>query len=319
MIVKFLVLALVLISLSSSIVSIKVGNSPSFVLCNSGYIYVTNYNSSTVSVINPSNNDVVSTISVGAKPIDMINVGKKIYVSLTGCNKIDVIEDGKVINTINLPSIPYYMAYDCKDNEVFVLEPGIESIAIIENCTVVRTMNLGYSPYAIAFDPKDCLLYIGSCSNVYVYNTNLKLNKTCNVGGEIAYINFCRRNIFITSWKTNELIIINSHGTFRFSAGIDPYDAIYVGEYIYVSDIGSGSILVLTTSGKVVDNISVGGRPSIMMYKDGYIYIVNSLSNTVFVISQVTPPSRYCLYYLIAGGIAVIAIVGYFILKREIK
>lgn len=320
---SFLVLFM-LIFVSSSIVSIEVGNAPSFILCNSGYIYVTNYNSSTVSIINPSNNEVISTIAVGSQPISMVSAGNKIYVALAGCDKIVVLENNKIIRSINLTSSPCYMAYDPKDQELFVIEPEINSLGIIKNCSLIKTINLDYQPDAIAFDPKNCLLYIGGGCNgvVYVYNTEGKLNTTYYIGGRVVYVNYCNGNIFVTSWINNELTIINSSGVFHFSAGLGPYDAIYDPSdgYIYVSDVATGSILVLSLSGSVIHNISVGGRPSILMYKNGNIYVVNSLSNNVIIIPQVPPPPPpYCLYYLIAGGIGILVIVGYFVIKKEIR
>lgn len=324
--ISIIILLIFLIISAFPFNAIKVGNEPICILCNSGYIYVLNYNSSTISVINPSNNVVISTINVSFKPISMVSAGDKIYVASSGCNKMDVIENGKLLKTINLTSTPYYVAYDCKTKELIVTEPVLESIIILKNCNIIGNISLNYPPSVIAFDPINCLLYVGSAFNrtIYVYNMNGNLITSYYIGGQVVNIKYCHGEIFVTSWGNNELTIINSSSSnvFHYYAGLKPYDAIYDPSdgYIYVTDFGTGSILVLCPNGNVVQNITIGGKPSNLIYRDGYIYVVDPSFNEVIVIPQVPRPSPpYCLYYLIAGGVVALVIIGYFVIKREMS
>ncbi|ARM76619.1 hypothetical protein [Acidianus manzaensis] len=320
---KFLFLVVLAVSL------IPVGNSPSGIVYHH-YVYVANYNSSTVSVIDPSTDSVVSNIHVGEKPIDAVCANGYVFVSDSGSDQVSVIKGESVIKSINLTSSPYSLAYDNKTNEVFVTEPDTYSIVVINvnNLSIVRSFSLSFSPGAIVYDYLSNELYVaqlplGKIGNVYVLNpSNGNVVNSYSIGGYPANLGCFDGNVFVASWYNNKVFIINSSGVYNFDGGLAPFGIVYDPNdgYLYVSDIGTNSVLVMTTSGKVVDNISVGDRPSYMVYADGKIFVSTTLSNAVYVIPQVSPPSLpISLYLLIGGSIAILVIVGFIAVRVQLR
>lgn len=310
-------------------ISIQVGNAPSAIIFHE-YIYVANYNSSTVSVIDPSTNSVISTIQVGSNPISLVYADGYIFVADFGSNQISVIRDNEVIKNITDLVSPYSLAYDNRTNEIFVSESFLHKIAVINvnNLSVVRSLEVSFFPGAMAYDYYNDKLYVAELpliyvGSVYVIDPNTgKIINSYNIGGKPVSISYYDGNIYVTSWYNNKLTIINSTGLYQFNAGLGPYYALYDPNdgYIYVSDVATNSIIVMTSSGNIVKNISVGERPSYMVYVNGKIYVSSTLSNAVYVIPQVPPPSPPFEFYLFIGIVVIIVIlVGFFSIKRQLS
>src|SRR5262249_29582243 len=75
-------------------------------------IYVTNFNSNTVSVINPATNTVIATIPVGSGPEGVVFSpdGTRAYVANSVNNSLSVIDTttNSVINTVAVGALPIF-------------------------------------------------------------------------------------------------------------------------------------------------------------------------------------------------------------------
>ena len=104
--------------------TISVGTAPVGVGVNSSTnrIYVANYNSNSVSVIDGSANTVVSTISVGSGPQGVGLTFPYIYVANWGSGTVSVIDRSTdaVVSSISVGSNPYGVGVNSSTNRIYV-------------------------------------------------------------------------------------------------------------------------------------------------------------------------------------------------------
>ncbi|MEM4058114.1 MAG: YncE family protein, partial [Thermoplasmata archaeon] len=118
-----------------------------------GYVYVTNSNSSDVSVINGATNTVIQTIPVGHVPYGVAFDSSNGYVYVTNMdsNNVSVINGATntVIQTIPVGSEPYGVAFDSSNGYVYVTNLGSNNVSVINGATntVIQTIPVGSEPY----------------------------------------------------------------------------------------------------------------------------------------------------------------------------
>ena len=111
--------------------SIQVGTSPEAVAFDSatGNVYVANYGSNTVSVIN--GNSVTATISVGSGPDTSTSGNGNVYVANYGGNSISVITGNSVTATIGSVTTPSSVVFDSSNTNMYAAEINQNSVAVI--------------------------------------------------------------------------------------------------------------------------------------------------------------------------------------------
>lgn len=106
---------------------------------NTNMIYVTNYGSNNVSIINGSSNTVTTTIPVGTNPDGIIFNSNTdvVYVTNSGSNDISVIDGSTntVSATINVSTIPVAVNIDTNTKKIYVADYGSGSISVINGST----------------------------------------------------------------------------------------------------------------------------------------------------------------------------------------
>jgi YVTN family beta-propeller protein len=106
---------------------------------NNGNMYTTNFNSDSVSVINPSTNTVISTIPVGSAPFGIAfnpNNGN-MYVTNAGNNTVSVINPSTntFVATIPVGSAPFGIAFNPNNGNMYVTNAGGKTISVIAPLT----------------------------------------------------------------------------------------------------------------------------------------------------------------------------------------
>jgi YVTN family beta-propeller protein len=106
---------------------------------NNGNMYMTNFNSDSVSVINPSTNTVISTIPVGSAPFGIAfnpNNGN-MYVTNAGNNTVSVINPSTntFVATIPVGSAPFGIAFNPNNGNMYVTNAGGKTISVIAPLT----------------------------------------------------------------------------------------------------------------------------------------------------------------------------------------
>lgn len=244
-------------------------------------LYVAEYGSGTVSVVNASTNSDLITIPVGFEPTSVASVdsGRYIYVANSGSDNISIINVSKekVVNTINVGHFPFSVYFDPENGLVYVSNVASDNVSVINPSTeeVVGSISVGRSPVSMTVDLTDGALYVAdSLSNF------------------ISIIN-----------TTSETVEGNaSTGSGPFSLLFDPTNG-----YIYVANQFSSNLSVLNpATEKAVYSIKVGADPISLAYSssNGFIYVANSGSDNITVVNTSTDSGAYSL----SGGLTPISL-----------
>ena len=246
-----------------------------------GYIYVTNYESDNVSVINGSTNNVISTVDVGSYPqraaFDSAN--GYVYVTNSLSNNVSVINgsSNKLISTVDVGSYPHGVAFDPSNGYIYVTNYESDNVSVINGSTnsVIATISVGLGPLGAAFDS----------ANGYVYVTD-----------------FTSGSVLVINGSTNSVIATIDVGSYPQGATFDPTNG-----YVYVTNTGSDNVSVINGStNSVISTISVGSGPIISIFdteifstgivfdpNNGYVYVTNVASGTVSIISTSALNMKY--------------------------
>ncbi len=120
-----------------------------------GYAYVTNENSGSVTVI--SDSDVVSaTVPVGARPMGVAvdPVGRRVFVANYNSQSVTVIDaDTNLVEaTVTVGTSPRAIAFDTSERKAYVTNNGSNTVSIIDSTLTVQSVAVGANPYAVAVD-----------------------------------------------------------------------------------------------------------------------------------------------------------------------
>jgi len=111
-------------------------------------VYVANYGSDTVSVIDDSTNAVTDTISVGTNPIGVAydSATGAVYVANEESNTVSVIDGSTnaVTETITVGTYPFGVAYDSATGEVYVADELPNTVSVISS-TSTTTISWSWS------------------------------------------------------------------------------------------------------------------------------------------------------------------------------
>ena len=287
--------------------TLPVGNQPYGVGYDSGngYVYVANYNSNNVSVINGTT--VVASVAVGTLPVGVAydSGNGYVYVANYNSNTVSVISGTIVVTTIPVGSLPIGVAYDDGNGYVYVANSGSNDLSVINGATVVATVLVGNAPSGVAYDS----------GNGYIYVANNGANTvsviaTTRPPGPLFLVTFIETGLPSgTSWSvtlddllnrstTPTITFSGPNGTYSFAVGRIRGDTAY-----YYAIPASGSLAVNgtpvsvpvsftadTRGGTVVATVPTGTYPLAVAYDsgNGYIYVTNQYSNNVSVINGTT-------------------------------
>jgi len=260
------------------IANISVGSYPRGIAYDSsnGCVYVTNFNSSSVSVINGATNTVIANISVGSNPLGIAYDSSNgcVYVTNFNSSSVSVINGATntVIANIAVGSNSLGIAYDSSNGYVYVtysISNGVVSncVSVINGATntVIANISVGSNPGGVAYDS----------SNGYIYVANEFSN-----------------NVSVINGANNTVIASIVVGSYPVGVAYDSSNG-----YVYVTNLWSNSVSVINgATNKVIGRIAVGSNPGGVAYdpSNGYVYVANSNSSTVNVIS--TSPKVIKIY-----------------------
>jgi len=131
-----------------------------------GYLYVTNYNSSNVSVINGATNKVIASIGVGSYPVGVAYDSSNgyLYVANLNSSNVSVINgtNNKVIASIGVGLGPIGVSYDSSNGYLYVTNDGSDIVSVINGATnkVIANINVGSGPEGVAYDPSNGYVYV---------------------------------------------------------------------------------------------------------------------------------------------------------------
>ncbi|HYL67470.1 MAG TPA: fibronectin type III domain-containing protein [Nitrosopumilaceae archaeon] len=305
--------------------TIQVGSNPYGVDVNSNTnkIYVANYGSGTVSVINGSTDKVVNTIGASNPFRLAVNpITNQIY--LTDSSGLVVIDGAtnSVVSTIPLGGQPWGVAVNTNTNKIYVTNRGSNSVFVIDGSTnkVTNTISLGnYLPMYLAVNPSTNKIYVSAglqvcnpgpseCATHTVFVINGSSNSVANtiaVGyfpDGIAIIPNTNK-IYVANYYDSDVSVIDGRSDTvvgSIPVGQNPEDmaANPSTNKIYVANLGNNNVSIINgTSNTVLKTIPVGSFPEGIGVNTNTnkIYVANGNSGTVSVIDGSSSSTSYVL------------------------
>ncbi len=257
------------------IATITVGNKPRAVLWDSIHdkVFVANYNSASVSVIDGVTNQLITNVPVGANPYDLClnTVNGRVYVSNYGAGTVTVIDGAtnEVVTTINVGNFPQAMCFNPTTNQLYVANYRNAMLTVVDGATnsVITTVPVDSSPIALVYNPN--------------YN-------------KIYCANFARNNVTVIDGTSNNVIT-------TLGVDIQPCALVVDGAgNVAVANRLLGKLTVINGQNEgVITTINVGTEPWALAHNptERRIYVANSGSNNIGVVNTQN--------YLLVGGINV--------------
>ncbi len=151
------------------VATIPVGTGPTGVGYDSGngYVYVANWLSGNVSVINGTR--VVATIPVGTNPQGVgFDAGNGyVYVTNSYSGTTSVINGTTVVATVPVGDGPVGVGYDSETGYIYVANVRSNNVSVINGTTVVATVPVGDGPDGVGYDSGNGYVYVAN----YISNT----------------------------------------------------------------------------------------------------------------------------------------------------
>lgn len=150
--------------------TISVGDSPVGIIYNSfnDRIYVANFGDGTISVIDPSTNEVVDVIDISPTLINLAFNPSNGIIYSTNRETVSVISGttNDVIDTIDIPS-PYGIAVHPPTGKVYVTDNSGSAVIVIDPVTntISNTIEVPIGPISAGFNPINGLIYVASSGN----------------------------------------------------------------------------------------------------------------------------------------------------------
>jgi YVTN family beta-propeller protein len=298
------------------ITTISVGTNPEGVAVDEGddTVYVTNYGSGNVSVINGRTGTVAGTIPVGDGPAGVaVNDGDDtVYVTNVLSGTVSVINGrtGTVAGTITVGRYPSGVAVNEGDDTVYVTNTGSGNVSVINGRTLMwdDTITVGTSPWGVAVNEGDDTVYVtnlGGSNTVSVINGRLGVltDDTIPVGSNPYGVAVDQGDdtVYVTNLGGANVSVING------KTGVLTDDTIPVGrsplgvavdqvdDTVYVANFDDSNVSVINGKTGVLtdDTMTVGSNPYGVAVDGsgtnaGLVYVANEGANTVSVIARVS-------------------------------
>jgi len=230
-------------------------------------VYVANWESSNVSVIDIATNTVTATVPVGYEPsgVAVNPAGTKVYVTHDGSDTVSVIDTATNTLTATVP-IGSYSSYGVAvtpdGTKVYVThDDSHDTVSVIDTATntLTATVPIGSHSYGVAVNPNG-------------------------------------KNVYVASWDTNNVSVIDTATntvTATVPVGICPHGVAVNpdGTKVYVANQGSDIVSVIdTNTNEVTAKVYVGSYPhGVSVNSAGTkVYVANMDSDTVSVIDTAT-------------------------------
>jgi gliding motility-associated-like protein len=268
-------------------------------------LYIPNFDAGTVSVINATTNALITTITVGANPYNVMvsHDYNRIYVANQGSNNVSVIymPTNRVLATIPGFSSVGAMAVSPDNLLTYVLNTASNTVSVISNITytVVSTIPVGVHPIGLALSTNGSKLYVtNNNGTISIINTaDLSVTTTGPIVSNLTYIvlspDINSSKLYVADLVFNKIDVISTAtNTVMNSIPISSRPNVIAvspdGSRLYVASSASNNVSVINTAtNTIMTNIFVGSAPTgLSVSEDGsLLYVTNSGSNTVSVIN----------------------------------
>lgn len=240
-----------------------VGAGPQGMVVSGSRMYVANYASNTVSVLDANTGKVIATVATGNKPTQLaLNPsGSMLFIANSASNSVTAIRttSGSLIATIPVAS-PQGLAMNPAGTRLYVTSTGTDKVSVINtaNGQIVSSISVGSIPVGVAVSPDGTRVYVANRGS----NTVSVINAT-----------------------NNAVLATLAVGTMPHQLALNGD-----GSRLFVTNAGSDTVSVLSTNtGATISTIAVGDSPNgITLSRDGSVVYVANGDNTLSVINAKT-------------------------------
>jgi YVTN family beta-propeller protein len=269
-----------------------VGDSPGEVAVNSrtNKIYVANFESGTVSVIDSNSGSSTKNIRVETEPtsIAVDEIHNKIYVANEGSNTVSVIDgyNDSQIRALTVGQSPSFIALTSPQLEagkIYVANSGNNTVSVIDSTNSKKEPNdivVGKHPFYIAVDDSLNKIYVANegSNTVSVIdghnNTKIKDIDIESLAFSIAQDN---DKIYVANFESGTISVIDGHNNTKIKdISLDekgPTYMVFSGANMYVANRGSNTV-------SVIDEHNNTKIKDIAVVQPGYMALMGAGSNT---------------------------------------
>lgn len=300
------------------VATIPVGSSPFGAAVNetTDRVYVANYGSNTVSVIDGSTNTVIATVPVGANPFGAAvnEVTNRAYITNAGFGyaspgSVSVIDgtSNSVIATVPVGLEAEGVAVNPTTNRIYVANFASYTVSVIDGTTnsVIATVPVGTEPDGVTVNPAINRIYVANELDNAVSVIDGAANAviaSVPVGPRPAPIaaNATTDRIYVGDADTDTVSVIDGAANSvlaTITVGVDPRGVAVdaAADRIYVANYASNTVSVIDgNTNTVIATVPVGTNPygAAADLATGRVYVANSGSNTVSVIGAAAPADQ---------------------------
>jgi YVTN family beta-propeller protein len=274
----------------SVIANVSVGTSPRGIAVNTvtHLIYVTNYLSNNVSVIDGSNKAsiaVAATLTAGVNPyaVAVNSVTNFVYVGNQGDNTITVID-----GSVNSPrytlsesgTSPAAVAVNPITNTIYLANGQSRNVAVIQGATtttppsVITLLTAGSDPAALAVNPITNLIYVangGDTSTTVINGDSNTSEQLLNSTGQQSYalsLNVLTNKVYVTNGTSASVTVIDGNNprlpTVSFVVRNQPIGLAVnaATNKVFVANYSGGGVSVIDAATNASTPISVASAPA---------------------------------------------------------
>jgi len=242
-------------------------------------VYVSNFDSGNVSVIDASTNMVIATIAVGGGPVGVAVSpdGTTVYVVSNNTDSVFVIDTATnmvVGDSIPVGSTPENIVITPDGSTAYVTNFGSNNITVIDTATntvVGDPIPVGTGSIDLAVSPDGTTVYVasGGSDSVFVIDTATNMVITTisvEDASNVAVSPDCTKVYVVSSDTTSVFVIDTATNTVvgdPFPVGDEPRNAAVSpdGTTVYVTNSGDSDVSVIDTITNMVITIPVVAGP----------------------------------------------------------
>lgn len=237
-------------------------------------------------------------------PWNIVVSGTGAYVTNTSGNTVSVIDitDNQVVTTITVGSNPYDIA--ASGTGVYVVNGFSNNVSVIDttSLTVDRTITVGNGPIGIGISGTGAYVANATAGTVSVIDTsNNVVERTVTVGSGAYDVAFYGTGAFVANLNADSVSVIdtaNGAVEHTISVGDGPVGIAVSGTGAYVANREDDTVSVIDTTNFAVERtIAVGDNPEGVTINGTGAYVTNRVSDTISLIDT----TNFAVEYSITG------------------
>jgi len=264
-----------------SVKTIKMGKGPSFAALNpvQNVIYVTNFASDEVMVVDPASHTVRAKFYAGFEPLGIAvsPAGDKIFVTNMGPGLVKVVnaKDYQTLDDIKVGATPSNVVVSPKGSMAFVTNFGKGKIGRVDfvdttSHRIVAELEVGIRPLAAAVTTAGDYLYVvcGGSNEVYAIDVAAKkITQQIPVGitPDGIALSPDGNTLYVANSGSNDISVIDlvdNTEKKRVPVGKSPFSLAVTNDgKLLVVETGDGSVSVLSPDLQKTASIKVGKQP----------------------------------------------------------